>query len=445
MNNRKIYILLILASLLLGCKKYLDKKSDQNLSIPDNLPDIELLLNNITDLNPGLVGINTASDEYYLNFADYEAAPLFDRQAYVWDPQAQNYNDWQLFYKVILIANTALENIAKIPRTDDPVKWDELKGRALFLRGYNHFQLAQTYAPPYPGNEGSQLGIPIRLSSDFNEKVVRATLQQTYDQVLKDLKEAAALLPPKPGFNKFGSRWAAYAILARAYLMMNNYEQAYAFSDSTLKISSVLMDYNIIDASVQFPFSDNNPEVIYYIPNQNTSLGFYWIAKVDSVLYNSYTQYDLRKELFFMPNGDGTFYFRGNYSLSYIMFNGLATDELYLTKAEAAIRTGKTTEALKSLNDLLRTRWVTGKYIDVTESDPEKLLAIILMERRKELLNRGIRWSDLRRLNTDPRFQITLKRKLNGQEYTLPPNDPKYVFLIPRESIDRSGIPQNPR
>lgn len=446
MNNRIIIILLIgCVAYLGGCKKYLDKKNDPSLSVPDNLPDIELLLNNVFDLNYGPSGINTATDEYYLNASDWEAAPLFDRDAYIWNPQAQAYSDWQQIYKGVMIANIALESLAGIEHQTDPAKWDEVKGRALFLRSFDFFQLSQTFAPPYPGNEDSPYGIPLRMTSDFNQPVVRSTVKETYDRMLADFQEAASLLPDKLSFNWFGSRWASLAMLARLHLLMGNYEQAYDYSDSCLQISADLMDYNTIDGSQQFPFSDKNPEIIYFVANTNPVSSYYWIARVDSNLYKSFASDDLRKELFFMDNGDGTHYFRGTYTATYYLLNGIAVDEVYLTKAEAAVRTGKVAEALQTLNTLLQTRWKAGKYQDISIIEEDVLLEIILEERKKQLLNRGLRWSDLRRLNTDPRFQVTLKRSINGQEYILLPNDPRYVFLIPRESIDRSGITQNPR
>jgi len=68
-----------------------------------------------------------------------------------------------------------------------------------------------------------------------------------------------------------------------------------------------------------------------------------------------------------------------------------------------------------------------------------------LKERRKELLFRGLRWTDLRRLNLDPRFAVTLARNVSGQIYSLPPEDPRYAWPIPDDEIQASGIPQNPR
>ena len=49
----------------------------------------------------------------------------------------------------------------------------------------------------------------------------------------------------------------------------------------------------------------------------------------------------------------------------------------------------------------------------------EELLQMILNERRKELVGRGIRWSDLKRLKVEGRFDKVLQRHLNGKEYRL--------------------------
>ena len=73
-------------------------------------------------------------------------------------------------------------------------------------------------------------------------------------------------------------------------------------------------------------------------------------------------------------------------------------------------------------------------------------LTQILTERRKELVHRGCRWTDLRRLNMDPRFATTLTRTLLGATYTLPPNDSRYTLQIPSYIITASNgsITQNP-
>jgi len=80
-----------------------------------------------------------------------------------------------------------------------------------------------------------------------------------------------------------------------------------------------------------------------------------------------------------------------------------------------------------------------------TATSANNALGQILAERRKELCFRGIRWSDLRRLNQDPTYAVTLQRLLNGTTYTLPANDLRYTLLIPLDEIQISGLQQNPR
>src|SRR5690606_18167283 len=98
-----------------------------------------------------------------------------------------------------------------------------------------------------------------------------------------------------------------------------------------------------------------------------------------------------------------------------------------------------------SLRTLLKTRWKDGAYEMPAVADGPELIRLILREREKELLFRGaLRWSDLRRLNTDPQTARTLVRKLD-KTYSLPPGDPRYTFLIPWTAIQHSGMQQNPR
>lgn len=442
---RLLYTVILIPVILSGCKKYLDEKPDQSLSVPDNLDDLQMLLDDVRSINAGQTAPNSSSDEYYLKPADWEALYQFDKEAYVWDPKTDAQTDWVTFYRNIFTANTVLENLEKLNRNMDPTRWDDLKGRALFIRGMCYFQLAQIFSPYYTGSENSVYGLPLRLNSDFNQPVMRSTLKETWDQLISDIQNALPLLAKTNQYKTQPSKWAANALLARINLLMGNYQKAYDYSNACLGISNALLNFNDLDPSREYPINRLNTEVIYHMATDAPVTSFYWIARVEPALYDSFTSGDLRKKIFFIDNGDGSFSFKGNYTGEYILFTGLATDEIYLTRAEAAVRLNKITEALADLNKLLKARWTTGEFDEITITAPEALLKLILEERKKELMFRGIHWIDLRRLNTDPRFQETLKRNINGQVYLLPPNDPRYVFLIPRKSVDFSNIPQNPR
>src|SRR5690606_17953343 len=128
---------------------------------------------------------------------------------------------------------------------------------------------------------------------------------------------------------------------------------------------------------------------------------------IDTVIYNSYNIDDLRKQIFYLPNIDGSFSFRGSYfgGIGWLPYCGIAVDEMFLIRAECSARAGMIDSAMSDLNKLLITRWksVSGvtTYINMTASSSHEALQFILGERKKELIFRGTRWSDLRRLNLE--------------------------------------------
>jgi hypothetical protein len=222
---------------------------------------------------------------------------------------------------------------------------------------------------------------------------------------------------------------------------MRSYVQAGLYADSCLQIRHALMDYNTRDSLAVFPFSRVNPEVIFSIARLRTGPSAINRSYTDSTLFNSYEANDLRKKLFFR----GLSFFGRYDSLAYA-FGGLATDELWLTRAECYARAGQTAAAMNDLDTLLQTRWRAGTFTPIVAMDASDALLKVLAERRKELLYRGLRWTDLRRLNKEPGLAVTLYRTVNGEVYTLPPNDARYVYAIPDDVIARHPeMPQNIR
>lgn len=155
---------------------------------------------------------------------------------------------------------------------------------------------------------------------------------------------------------------------------------------------------------------------------------------------------DLRRTVLFKTNTNGTRAFKGNYTglSTASLFTGIATNELYVTSAEAAVRNGNITQALNMINILLRTRWKTGTFIPVSVTNQKELLKLVLTERRKDLLFRSLRWIDLRRLNKEEEFKRTISRNLGGTVYSLEPNSLRYIFQISKDAVIISGLPQNP-
>lgn len=436
---------------LSGCQKYLDAKSDKQLVVPQTTQDLQALLDyffRVNNFDP-MLGEQCA-DNYYINDADYAAITMEEaRGMYAWAPQLtilRNPNEWSFTYDNVYRANTVLDNLVKVERTDkNAADWDNIKGQALLLRAKSFLLALGIWSLAYDATTAqTDLGIPVRLNSDFNQPSVRSSVQQSYDQVLKDLLEAAPLLPATPVHVMRGSKPAAFALLSRAYLYIHKYEYALRYADSCLQLSGQLLDYNRLNPLAAFPFQPYSPEVI--MENSSVFGGGFGnnIMKIDSVLYRSYDNNDLRKVLFFRNNNNGSYAFKGSYEGSPILFAGIATDEMYLTKAECLARMGNTADALQDLNTLLIKRWKAGTFIPFTASTAAQALQLILTERRKELLMRTLRWADIKRLNKEG-AGLVLRRIINGNTMELLPNDARYAFPLPQVVIDLSGMPQNPR
>lgn len=445
---KKLTILLILFTCI-SCKKFLDKKSDKALAIPSSLRDAQAILDNYTVMNTFYSSVSSQSDDdYFLDDAFFNSISTENQHNYIWDREAYNQTDWLLLYEIVFYSNVALETVNNLPSGYSQSEYDNVKGQALFFRSYALYHIAQLWAPPFnKATAASDLGIPLRLSADPNKKTERATVEQTYQQVITGLKQAAALLPPSVPLKSRPSKAAAFGALARTYMAMQEYSMAGLYADSCLQLYNTLIDYNTISQTSSTPFPRFNPEVIL----QSQFGGVAMLAsnnwKVDSLLYKSYAANDLRKSLFYTANGTGTYGFKGSYnaSTSGSNFNGLATDEIYLIRAECEARAGNKNAAMNDLNTLLVKRWKTGTFVDYTATDANDALNKVLAERRKELVGRGLRWFDLRRLNWEPAWAKTLFRKVNGTTYQLPPNDKRYTFYIPQNVIEFTGIQQNER
>jgi tetratricopeptide (TPR) repeat protein len=441
---------LTISFLLSACTKFLDTKPSQALAVPTSLTDLQALLDTYYKLNntdPGASEIS--ADNYYLSDADWSALSEQERRLHTWQPDRvfPNYqNDWSRVYSTVYTTNIVLDNISAISRTaSNQTDWDNVKGSALLFRARAFLQATFIWTGQYDqSKEEIALGIPLRMSQDFNQPSTRSNLKQTYAQILQDLKEAANRLPAIPVHVMRPSMPAAYALLARTYLAMGNYDSCLFYADNCLKIKNTLLNYNTLNAASTYPIAQLNAEVIMesLIPTP-VSLSISR-AKIDSVLYNSYALNDLRRTIFFNSNGNGTYGFKGSYEGGGNLFSGVATDEVYLMRAEANAKLGNLSPALADLNTLLQNRWKTGTYVPPSNPTAAALLQMIRAERRKELLMRGLRWMDIKRLNFEG-ANINLTRQLVGQAYSLPPNDLKFAIAIPEEIIQLSGIAQNPR
>lgn len=446
---------------LLGCKKgFLEVKPNTSIVIPETIEDMTQLLDNgsVMTYNAPALGFLSA-DEYYIPTTEIlNSRPTkTERNCYTWQSDIYdgelNIQDWNAPYKSIFQANAVLEQWERLPSSEQTSqKGKFVKAWALFLRSFAFYNLVQIFSPAYESiSANTDLGIPLKISANINQVVQRATLQQTYDQIVNDLESSLSLYSnsfPTQNRNR-PSKAAANALLARVFLSMGRFGSALSVCDSLLLRYDKLIDYNTLDSTSSGPFSLVNDELILLnvtYPSYATSIAVgFGQSRIDTSLISLYETNDLRRPIFFRVE-NGSYFMKQGYAGtdSYFPFTGLAVDEIYLIKAECLVRNGNLSEANEALNALLVKRYKVGTYLPFYSNDPGEILNKVLLERRKELVWRGLRWSDIKRLNAEG-ADISLTRKMGNVNYILKANDSKFVMPIPNDEVSLSHIMQNIR
>ncbi|SKC18515.1 RagB/SusD family nutrient uptake outer membrane protein [Dyadobacter psychrophilus] len=449
--------LLAALGLLSGCQTdWLDVKRSKSDVMPASLADLQAILDNniVVNSNYPMLGL-VGSDNIYIPDERLGQAALKERNAYLWNAdiyRGGSASEFSGTSQKIAYANIVLERLQKLSA---PAQ-DNIKGQALFLRAYALHAMAQLFCKPFnQASAAGDVGLQIRHLSDPSHKVARSSVLETYQSIAYDATQAFALLAERPLYVSRPSKAAAAGLLARMHLNMGEYDKALEWADAALKSRSELLDFNVVDkaASGIFAFAaysnkHQNPEVIFYAEGATgaATYGGYGVSFADTLLARAYKPTDLRKALYFIKNANGLFEPAGSYTGSISAFYGVATNEIYLIKAECLARLGQHQQGVALLNKLLTHRYQTGKYVAVQAGDAPSALKAILDERRKELAFYGhARWSDLRRLNLQQSQATTITRISGGTRYQLLPNSQRYVLPFPDLELQLSGITQNPR
>ncbi|MBK1439823.1 RagB/SusD family nutrient uptake outer membrane protein [Parapedobacter sp. ISTM3] len=458
-------ITILLASLLIAffcsCQKYLDVKPTTDLVVPQTLDDYFRLMDNYQIMNSSPILGEVSSDNYYIPDQKTLAVipQIFHRNAYLFMESfgegTSVIHDWNYSYKQIFVANLVLTGLNEIPRNDGNAdQWDYAKGWASFSRAYAYFNLTQLYSSPYDSRTAAtELGVPLRILPGVDEEYQRASLADTYNLIREDMGAAAQILPEGLMVDNRNrpTKEAALGALARIYLSMREYELALETVNSCLDLYDQLLDFNQLkDLPSPYSLPLNHTECLwasmlganYRIFSRGLMPGLF----IDTLLYSSYQNGDLRKTMFFMPSNSYAGKANINWSFGHqtAPFGGLAVDEMYLIKSECLVRTGSVEEGISVLNQLLSTRFEEGEFNPYSESRQAEALEIVLSERRKELVFRGLRWQDIRRLNLEGKG-IAIERNFEGQNYRLDPNSNRFALPIPSEEIRLNNLTQNLR
>ncbi|PTS95007.1 RagB/SusD family nutrient uptake outer membrane protein [Pedobacter sp. HMWF019] len=484
MKKYTAYLLISIASLGTGCKKYLEQAPDQRTKL--NTPEkVSELLVTAYPSGSYIMLAEAMSDNLSFNSTTGYDKPE-NRDAYFWKDvegtgQDTPNNYWNDCYAAIAAANQALDAIDKI---SDPQNYSAQKGEALVARAYAHFMLVTFFSKCYdPATAATDPGIPYVTTPEsvVLKNYERKTVTYVYEQIEKDLLAGIPLLKDEqyrvPAYHF--THKAAYAFATRFYLFKKdmakvvqyaglafpannfaaNVRPWLAFGSPTggsteiaQNMSSAANPGNLLLCETSSWAARNYARTIYSLSqNRLNSI----LAPVGLSL-NAYKTYSYSSTFYFVPKLYEHFVrtsINASTGVGYLMQSLLTTEEVLLNRAEAYIMQGKYAEALTDMNTLISTRMtnyvaassnltetkITTYYAAKTEDVKQAYLYALLDLKRAEFVEEGMRWMDILRL----KMTVT-HLDANGNTMELAADDKRKLWQLPSE-VTLAGLAQNPR
>lgn len=456
---RALIISAISALALQSCQKYVDIQTQGSL-IPTETINYRYLLNNnmtfgstvsINDIGTDEISITDAAQ---INGLLQSTQNAFFVNTYTWQspifplPTDQDEN-WNKLYEIIYNTNVVMNEVPSSTGGSEAEK-KALMAEAMVHRADAYLTLINMYAKAYSSANANEPGVPLLLVPDVNTALTRASIQQVYDQIFKDLRDALPSLGKTSSINLLPTQAAAYAELARACLYTKQYPMAGKYADSALQIKSTLFDLQTT-TTFDFPRRFDNPEIIL-VKTAYSRFSYPPTAlRLSDHILGLLGTTDLRYELFTTDasmmgsNYTGRFFNMESIGQYENRNLGPTVPEMMLTKAEALARDGETAAALDLVNQLRMKRFRTTDYTALSATNAQDALVKVLEERQRETFCRGLRWFDMKRLKDEAPFSQTYTRTFNGNTYTLSPGSNRWVYPIAEyvRSLN-PGISQNP-
>jgi len=491
---KKILYFLIVAGCmgLQSCNDFLDEQP-KGFTIPKYCEDYARLLNSqniqyvldkytvyfTDDVKMG--GENDGGEDgfRFVSLDDSEKNMFTFQHGQVFIPGNSDYI-WEGAYSNIFTYNAVANNVMSAP-DGTQIERNHLRGEALVGRAFEYLNLVNVYAKHYdPATAATDYGVPLVLSEEVGSgaSYVRNSVAEVYQQILDDLTEATGLLKDKVSNSYHPTKSIAYAFLSRVYLYMGNYGEALSNANEALKLNKELLDYKLYttvpgqwgrivlesDMKTSMPDEGKNVESIFTRLYRNSNQLFKSVSASDELIVTYQKNLpedavDQRLALFFSkdkfyPSESNEEDYTGYYIYApYLTLScGFSTPEIYLIAAECEARVGSIDNALKHLNTLRDMRIKNNVHFENDGKMTRKeALELCLDERRRELVNLGLfRLIDLKRMNADKEYSQFFAKdvihSVDGETWTLPANDLRYIMPVPQNVLDYSpNMPQYDR
>ncbi len=393
---------------------------------------------------------------------------------------------WYISYKIINDANTVIEAVEAKP-TDEAAR-NQLLGECYFLRAMCHFNLVRLFARPY-SQDKSAPGVILRTATSDPSIKARSTVEEVYTQVVADALKAADLMNQTRG-NTYASKEAAWALLSRVYLYMEDNQNAADYATKVIGSGKSSLA-TATDFPSLFANAQQSSETIFCVAfTEKEDYGKF--GSIASMIYSDgnsgwgeeYASSTLRSLLdmhdedvrrsYIVPLEDGNggvqtkngipMYYISKFSFqqesptlsSPVLFR-LA--EMYLNRAEANAKSGNTQDALNDVDEIRKNRGLEGSLYNGTVPAGSTALGVVLNERRMELAFEGHRAYDVYRnkMTLDRTYwgyhlpglketDIDLSKQPIGYAHMLiQPDDRRIIYYIPIDEIQSNPLcTQNP-
>ncbi|MDR0714608.1 MAG: RagB/SusD family nutrient uptake outer membrane protein [Bacteroidales bacterium] len=289
MNSfKKIHLIIISVFLLVSynsCDQYLEPELEKQLTLEETFSkraSTERYLAHVYSFMPqdyymvatwGYDNVNvtslvSCSDESY--FSWITSLPYLIHNNGSWNPTTGDFHTWKRYYQGINQASVFINNVGKCQDIESGQR-EIMKAEARFLRAYYYTLLIQQYGPVYCWRDQDP---DLSLKS---EEVDRHSLDYCTEFIVKELNEAAAILPERIVETIWygrATKGAAYAVKSRYLLymarplfnggnkdymdnMVNFYgERLFPAEDKTKWDAAAAAAKQVIDLNVYFLYED---------------------------------------------------------------------------------------------------------------------------------------------------------------------------------------------
>lgn len=377
----------------------------------------------------------SATTDYYGRTARYEFTQDIDNQH---SPRKVIEGIWAGQYNSIAQLNYLLSKLDTRPAEVSEANFKLLKGEALALRAYLHFDLLRLFAPAYKDGVGSTIAIPYVTGFTVSPSQV-LSFDEVVKNIERDLEASIVLQADFQGIdqiiNKQGSTssemftmfrqnrmnyWAAKALLARMYIYIGKKVEAKRYADEIINSERFMLfpsanrNFDERDVRSNISFTQEHIFSLYHSGLRDVADNYFKTTQLDperSDLFNTRNVLngiyettvagfgtDIRSTAGspsrWFEHNTSTVYTKKYYSdnllnVNHRMIPLIRLPEMYYIAAEASATFG---EALEYLNKIRTARGITVNLTSQQVNSDATLANELFKEYRKEYYGEGHLW-----------------------------------------------------